>query len=119
MAGEGKFLPGVAPVAKQQGEYVARAILKGGPAAPFRYRNFGNLATIGRRHAVADFGRVRLHGLAAWVVWSIAHIWFLIGFRSRLTVTLTWAWSYFTFGRSARLITGEAAAEPPAQRMIA
>jgi len=103
--GRGAMLPGVAPVAKQQGRYVADRIL-GRSNAVFRYRNYGNLATIGRRAAVADFGRVRLSGFPAWLLWCVAHVWFLVGFRSRLSVTLNWAWNYFTFARSARLITG-------------
>ena len=103
--GRGGTLPGVAPVAKQQGRYVADRIL-GRTMKPFRYRDYGNLATIGRRSAVADFGRVRLWGLPAWLLWCVAHVWFLVGFRSRLSVILHWAWSYFTYARSARLITG-------------
>ena len=74
--------------------------------APFNYADFGNLATIGRLAAVADFGRFRLTGLPAWVVWSLAHLWFLVGFRNRVVVFLDWAWAYATFDRSARLITG-------------
>ena len=101
----GAILPGTAPVAKQQGRYVAARIL-GRAIGPFRYRDYGNLATIGRRRAVADFGRIRLSGFLAWLIWCVAHIWFLVGFRSRLSVTLNWAWNYFTFARSARLITG-------------
>jgi NADH:ubiquinone reductase (H+-translocating) len=104
-------LPGVAPVAKQQGAYVARVIaarLAGWPPPPpFHYRNYGNLATIGRREAVADFGWLRLTGRVAWLVWSAAHIYFLIGFRNRLTVALDWLWSYLTYQRGARLITGD------------
>lgn len=106
----GRPLPGTAPVAKQQGRHVAatiRAALAGRPARPFRYRDYGNLATIGRRCAVVDFGRVRISGLAAWLIWCVAHIWFLVGFRSRLVVGLSWLWNYLTFERSARLITGE------------
>lgn len=103
--GRGGTLPGVAPVAKQQGRYVADMIL-GRTTEPFRYRDYGNMATIGRRRAVADFGRVRLSGFPAWLVWCVAHVWFLVGFRSRLSVILHWAWNYFTFARSARLITG-------------
>jgi NADH dehydrogenase len=105
----GKPLPGVAPVAKQQGKYVARVLrarLRGKPKAPpFRYRSVGNLATVGRGSAVVDFGRVRLTGRIAWLVWSVAHIYFLIGFRSRLVVAMDWLWSYVTFQRGARLIT--------------
>ena len=101
----GDMLPGVAPVAKQQSRYVADRIL-GRTIMPFRYRNYGNLATIGRRRAVADFGRIRLSGFSAWLIWCLAHVLFLVGFRSRLSVVLHWAWNYFTFARSARLITG-------------
>jgi NADH dehydrogenase len=103
---KGGTLPGVAPVAKQQGRYVADRIL-GRTAAPFRYRDYGNLATIGRSRAVADLGHLQLRGFPAWLMWSVAHVWFLIGFRSRLTVTLNWLWNYLTYQRSARLITGE------------
>jgi NADH dehydrogenase len=103
-------LPGVAPVAKQQGAYVARVItarLAGKPPpGPFRYRDFGNLATIGRRAAVADFGWLRLTGRLAWLVWGVAHIYFLIGFRNRMAVAIDWLWSYLTYQRGARLITG-------------
>jgi NADH:ubiquinone reductase (H+-translocating) len=109
--GPAGLLPGVAPVAKQQGAYVARVIaarLAGRPApAPFHYRNYGNLATIGRREAVADFGWLRLTGRLAWLVWSVAHIYFLIGFRNRMAVALEWFWSYLTYQRGARLITGD------------
>jgi NADH:quinone reductase (non-electrogenic) len=103
-------LPGVAPVAKQQGAYVARVIaarLAGKPPpGPFRYRDYGNLATIGRRAAVGDFGWFRLTGRLAWVVWGVAHIYFLIGFRNRMAVAADWLWSYLTYQRGARLITG-------------
>ena len=105
----GRVLPGVAPVAKQQGAHAARAIraaLAGRAMAGFRYRDPGSMATIGRNRAVADFGRVRLSGHGAWVVWCVAHIWFLTSFRNRLTVGMTWLWSYLTFHRNARLITG-------------
>lgn len=106
----GRPLPGVAPVAKQQGRHVAATILAelaGRPTPPFRYRDYGNLATIGRRAAVIDFGRLRLSGFIAWALWCVAHIWFLVGFRSRIVVGLSWLWNYLTFARSARLITGE------------
>ncbi len=106
----GRPLPGVAPVAKQQGKHVAAAIvaaLAGRSVAPFRYRNFGNLATIGRSRAVMEIGRIHLSGHLAWLLWSAAHIWFLVGFRSRLAVALQWLWNYFTFERNARLIIGE------------
>jgi NADH:ubiquinone reductase (H+-translocating) len=114
---DGGMLPGVAPVAKQQGEHVARAIraaLKGKETAPFRYRNYGNLATIGRNHAVADFGPIRLSGYLAWVMWCVAHIWFLSGFRNRFVVGLQWLWNYLTFARGARLITGDVSPDLPA-----
>lgn len=110
-AGEdGTPLPGLAPVAKQQGAYVARVLrarLAGKPAPPpFRYRNWGTMATIGRRAAVADFGWLRLDGTIAWLMWGLIHITFLIGFRNRLVVMLDWMWSYVTFQSGARLITG-------------
>jgi NADH dehydrogenase len=104
-------LPGLAPVAKQQGAYVARVIAarlkRKAPPPPFRYRSFGNLATIGRREAVVNFGWLRLTGRLAWFVWGAAHIYFLIGFRNRVAVGVDWLWSYLTYQRGARLITGE------------
>jgi NADH dehydrogenase len=107
---EGKPLPGVAPVAKQQGKYVAKLIqtrLADRPSpGPFRYRNLGNMATIGRRAAVADFGWLRVNGRFAWLLWGLVHIYFLIGFRNRVAVLLDWLWAYLTFQRGARLITG-------------
>jgi NADH dehydrogenase len=106
----GKMLPGVAPVAKQQGFYVARAIrarLGGQQPKPFHYRNYGNLATIGRKAAVADFGWLRVHGFLAWLLWGLVHVAFLIGFRNRIAVLLDWFWAYITFQRGARLITGD------------
>ncbi len=106
----GKPLPGVAAVAKQQGRYVGRLInarlRHATRVAPFRYRNYGNLATIGRKAAVIDFGWIHLRGFVAWLIWTVAHIYFLIGFRNRLVVALNWLWAYFTFQRGARLITG-------------
>ena len=106
----GRPLPGIAPVAKQQGRYLAkliRARLAGRRFdEPFRYRHFGDLATIGRSSAVADLGFVRLSGYPAWVLWGVAHIFFLIGFRNKLTVALNWMWLYVTFQRGMRLITG-------------
>jgi NADH dehydrogenase len=82
------------------------ADVAGRPVAPFRYRHYGNMATIGRKAAVADFGHLRLAGFTAWVLWSLLHVGVLIGFRNRVTVMLDWAWSYFTYGRGVRLITG-------------
>ena len=108
----GAPLPGVAPVAKQQGRYVADFIL-GRRDRPFRYRDFGNLATIGRSKAVIDMGDLHLSGFTAWLLWCAAHVWFLIGFRSRLAVTINWLWNYITYQRSARLITGEIAVGSP------
>jgi len=105
----GKPLPGVAPVAVQQARAVAlniRARLRGEPARPFHYRDLGNLATIGRAAAIADFGWLRLSGYPAWVVWLFVHLMKLVGFRSRLLVFVQWAWAYFTYQRSVRLITG-------------
>lgn len=106
----GHPVPGVAPAAKQMGRFAARAIkarIAGKPVEAFRYADFGNLATIGRRAAVADLGRVKLAGFAAWLLWSFAHLWFLVGFRNRVAVFLDWTWAYATFDRSARLITGQ------------
>lgn len=105
----GKMLPGVAPVAIQQGEWVAKTIahdLEHQPRRAFRYHNKGSLATIGRAAAVADFGRFRLSGYFAWLAWLFVHIMYLIGFRNRLLVMIQWAWSYLTYDRGARLITG-------------
>ena len=106
----GQPLPGVAAVAKQQGHYVAKVIRcrldNRSPPGPFRYRSLGNLATIGRKSAVADFGFARLTGRLAWLLWSAVHIYFLIGFRNRIVVALTWLWAYVTFERGARLIVG-------------
>jgi NADH:quinone reductase (non-electrogenic) len=107
---QGRPLPGLAPVAKQQGAYVARLLranLAGAaPPPPFRYRDYGTLATIGRRAAVADFGWIKLDGTLAWLLWGLVHVSFLIGFRNRLVVMLDWVWSYITFQSGARLITG-------------
>jgi NADH dehydrogenase len=107
---DGKPLPGIAPVAKQQGAYVARVIasrVRGRPApGPFRYRHLGTMATIGRKSAVADFGKLHLRGFVAWLLWGLVHVYFLVGFRTRVAVMLGWLWAYVTFERGARLITG-------------
>jgi len=107
---DGRMLPGVAPVAKQQGAYVARVIAARvagrSPSPRFRYRSYGNLATVGRRAAVADFGFVRVTGSLAWLLWGVVHVFFLIGFRNRLAVLIQWLWSYLTFESGSRLITG-------------
>ena len=108
----GQPLPGVAQVAKQQGAHAARNILRlaaGQPTTPFRYRDPGNMATIGRASAIADFGWLRVSGYLGWLMWLFVHILFLIGFRNRLSVMLQWAASYLTHQRSVRLITGAGA----------
>jgi NADH dehydrogenase len=103
-------LPGVAPVAMQQGRAAAANILRrvrGEPTRRFHYWNKGNVATIGRSAGVADFGWLRISGLFAWLTWLFVHIWYLVGFENRIVVFTRWAWSYFTYQRSARLITGD------------
>jgi NADH dehydrogenase len=115
-------VPGVAPAAKQQGKHVAgiiRARLAGRPEpGPFGYKSAGDLATIGKRAAVVDFGWIRLTGWPAWWLWGLAHIYFLIGLRYRLAVALSWLWIYVTGQRSARLITqgADANAAPPRRK---
>ena len=106
---DGSPVPGVAPAAKQMGRHVAavlRARLKRAPASAFRYRDFGNLATIGRMAAVVDVHGFKLSGLLAWWFWLAAHVFFLIGFRNRLVVLLNWAWAYWSYQRAARIILG-------------
>jgi NADH dehydrogenase len=106
----GNPLPGVAPVAMQEGRYAAKLIgkrLAGETAPPFHYRNKGNLATIGRAAAVAEFGRIHIAGLVAWLVWLFVHLLYLVEFQNRLLVLIEWAYNYFTHNRGARLITGE------------
>jgi NADH dehydrogenase len=101
-------LPGVAPVAMQQGRYAAkvvRARLRAGKRAPFRYRDKGNLATIGRAAAVADVKGLKLSGLIAWITWLVVHLWYLVGFENRILVLIRWSFSFVTHGRGARLIT--------------
>jgi NADH dehydrogenase len=103
-------LPGVAPVALQEGAAAADNIardLRGEPRRDFNYFDKGSLATIGRSAAVAQFGKVHISGLVAWLSWLFVHIFFLIGFRNRIIVFIQWAWSYFTYERGARLITGD------------
>ncbi|MGC2221150.1 MAG: NAD(P)/FAD-dependent oxidoreductase [Methylocella sp.] len=106
---DGKEVPGIAPAAKQQGRHVAESIkarLQGDTAsAPFRYKHAGSLATIGKRLAVIDFGRIKLRGALAWWIWGFAHIYFLIGVRNRLSVAISWLWIYARDQRCARLIT--------------
>ena len=106
----GKMLPGVAPVALQQGTATARNIkrdLQGEPRQNFHYLDKGSLATIGRAAAIAQFGKIHISGFVAWLSWLFVHIFFLIGFRNRIIVLIQWAWSYFTYERGARLITGD------------
>lgn len=118
---DGKPLPGVAPVAMQQGRYVGRTIrerIEGREnPRPFKYFNKGNLATIGRSFAIADFGFARASGFIAWVLWLAVHIMYLIGFRNRLLVMFQWAWAYFTYERGARIITPMS--EPVRERVTA
>ncbi|MDX6674518.1 MAG: hypothetical protein QOH11_1936 [Solirubrobacteraceae bacterium] len=112
--GEPLVLPGLAPVAMQQGRYAGRLVrnrLRGRQTPVFRYRDKGNLATIGRASAVADLNFIKLSGFVAWVGWLVVHLWYLIGFQNRLLVLIRWSFSFFTHGRGARLITGEEA--PP------
>ncbi len=117
---DGRPLPGLAAVATQQGKYVAKVIARRiaglPPPGPFRYRDLGALAVIGRSHAVADLGRVQLRGLPAWLFWSLVHLFLLAGFRNRVVVYVNWSWAWFTYGRGARLIIGvppRAEAETP------
>ncbi len=103
---QGRVVPGVSPAAKQMGRCAAHnalALLNGGPLKAFRYRDYGALATIGRRSAIADVGGVKLKGTSAWLFWLFVHIFFLIGFKNRAVVMVEWAWSYFTFSRAARI----------------
>ena len=118
---DGRMLPGVAPVAIQEGKAVSQSIqrdLSGQPRRAFHYVDKGSLATIGRAAAVAQFGKVHISGFLAWLSWLFVHIFFLIGFRNRFVVMFQWAWSYFTFERGVRLITGteEVPAQQPSAR---
>ena len=113
---DGQVTPGLAPAAKQQGQYVARhlkaRLRQRALPAPFQYRDHGQMATIGRHSAICDFGGWHLSGYLGWWLWGIAHIYFLISFRNRLLVAANWLWSYVTFGRGIRLITGDIQPEP-------
>ncbi|WP_207485708.1 NAD(P)/FAD-dependent oxidoreductase [Arenibaculum pallidiluteum] len=115
MGEDGSPLPGLAQVAKQQGEHLGRAlaasIRHGEPMPPFRFRNRGNTAIIGRNAAVFDFGRRQLRGFLAWVLWAIVHVYLLVGFEKRLLVSIQWLWRYATHQRGARLITDPAPGE--------
>lgn len=113
---DGQLVPGVAPAAIQEAHHTADNILRllsGRETNPFRYRDKGSLATIGRAAAIADLGRLRLSGFPAWIAWLAIHIFFLIGFRNRFIVIFQWAWAYLTYQRGARLITGDL---PPSGR---
>jgi len=114
---EGKPVPGVAPAAKQMGRHAAAVIrdrLRGLASKPFRYRDYGNLATIGRMAAVVHYGKLKLSGLLAWWFWLVAHLFFLIGFRNRIIVLVNWGWSYWTYQRHARIIVGPRPPDDPA-----
>jgi NADH dehydrogenase len=105
----GEWVPGMAPGAIQEGRHAARNIRRltaGDAATPFRYADRGMLATIGRAAAVARIGRLELAGFTAWVLWLVVHVFWLVGFRSRVVVTFEWAWAYFTYQRSARVLVG-------------
>jgi len=100
-------VPGIAPAAKQMGAHTAKNIareIRGHKRVPFQYRDYGQLATIGRNSAVAMFGAFKLSGYPAWIAWLLAHIYFLINFRNRIAVMLDWAWSYWTYDRYARIV---------------
>jgi NADH dehydrogenase len=106
----GKPLPGTAPVAMQQGRYLARTIgreLAGKPRRPFRFIDKGQMATIGRSRAIVEMGRLKMAGFKAWLLWLVVHIYYLTGFKNRLLVVLQWAWSYVSFRRGARLIVSK------------
>ena len=112
---DGKLVPGIAPAAKQMGRHVAQTIsarLAGRNSTPFRYRDYGNLATIGRMAAVVDLHGLRLSGLLAWWFWLAAHVFFLIGFRNRIVVLLNWFMAYWSYQRAARIIVGHSSGAP-------
>ncbi|HYD31774.1 MAG TPA: NAD(P)/FAD-dependent oxidoreductase [Azospirillaceae bacterium] len=120
---DGTPLPGLAQVAKQQGEYLGRALLKrirhGAPPEPFRFKSRGNTAIVGRNAAVFDFGRRRFKGLLAWLLWGIVHVFLLVGFENRVVVSIQWLWAYLTDQRGARLITAERKMPPePAAKPV-
>ena len=119
---DGKPLPVVAQVAVPQGRHASKMVLRrraGKDTGPFQYRDLGNMATIGRGAAVAAIGKMKLHGVIAWLIWLFVHLMHLVQFQNRMLVFMQWAWSYLTWNRAARLITGgrqryEAKYEPPA-----
>jgi NADH:ubiquinone reductase (H+-translocating) len=112
---DGKPLPALAQVAKQQGEYLGQALLRelaGGKAKPFHFHNRGNTAIVGRHAAVFDFGWLKLKGRLAWFLWALVHVYLLVGFDNRIRVTVQWLWLYLTYERGARLVMAE---QPPAR----
>jgi NADH dehydrogenase len=118
---DGKPLPGVSPVAMQMGGCAARNIqngLAGKPYEQFRYFDKGSMATIGRKAAIAEIGKLHLSGFLAWMAWLGVHIFFLIGFRNRFAVLFNWAWSYFTYQQGARLITGRRMSLQPRKPIV-
>ncbi len=128
---DGKPLPGVSPVAMQMGRFVARVIQNdfeqndlgkrsgdNKPRQTFHYLDKGNMATIGRKAAIAEMGKLKLSGFVAWMAWLMVHIWFLIGFRNRVAVLFNWAWAYFTYERGARLITGRRLSLQPRRKLL-
>jgi NADH dehydrogenase len=116
-------VPGVAPAAKQMGSYVGHSIAarvgRSKPPGAFVYKHYGDLATIGRKSAIVSIGRLQLTGFAAWMFWSIAHIYYLIGARNRFIVALDWVWDYITFQRGARLINERGTPFPPSPSRVA
>ncbi len=114
---DGKLLPALASVAKQQGKYLGKRLSRlaagKGHTGPFRYMDLGTMATIGRNAAVAEFGRVTVRGWLAWMLWGVVHIFFLTGFKNRMTVFLTWVWTYLTYGMGARIILRTGLKEKP------
>ncbi|HTQ40134.1 MAG TPA: NAD(P)/FAD-dependent oxidoreductase [Pirellulales bacterium] len=116
---DGSQVPGVAPAAIQEGRHAAKNIMRAlhsQPPQPFKYRNKGQLATIGRSAGVAQFGRIKFGGVLAWASWLFVHVMFLIGFRNRFIVTFQWMWSYLSYDRGARLITGPLHRDPDQSR---
>jgi NADH dehydrogenase len=120
--GESRPLPGISPVAIQQGRAVARNIMhdrRGEPREPFRYFDKGFMATIGRARAVAQLHKLKLWGLPAWLAWVFVHLWFLVGFRNRIAVFVNWIWEYLRYDYGARLITGDRRSRPPVPALAA
>lgn len=118
---DGTVLPGLAPVAIQQGKHVARVILdamQSKPRKPFKYFDKGVMATVGRASGIAQTGKIKLWGFLGWLAWLFIHIMYLIGFRNRLLVLIQWAWAWVTYGRGARLITGQTPAKQPAPQVL-